>query len=451
MAEIVDIALSDLLVDPRNARLKEEQPSQPTAIIALARQQGRRLLQLAEDIVQFGLDPTTLPAVIPTADQRTRYTVIEGNRRVVALKALETPSLVYSVYDSAGQKRLHQLSQKFLKAPVSIVKCVLFESEQELQHWVTLRHTGQNDGVGLVEWGADEKDRYGARHGKRSAAGQVLDFVEKAGTLGQDALQSQKGIITSLTRLINTPAVRERLGIELVDGEVATWYPPAEVVKGLTRIVADLRTGRVPVGKIYTAEDRAKYVERLPQSVLPTKRTRLKALKPLTGAESSSSLAAKVRQQKQRRRALPRRDRTALIPKSCVLNISPPRINGVYNELLSLSVDQYSNACAVAMRVFLELSVDNFLEHHQLMTADQRRNVALAKRMKVAAGSLKKKGAIDGQLEDAVKKMADSPNVLASSIVTFNQYVHNRFVFPKPTELRTAWDEVQPFMEKLWS
>jgi hypothetical protein len=446
MAEIVDIALSDLLVDPRNARLKEEQPSQPAAIVALAKQQGRRLLQLADDVVEFGLDPTALPAVVPTGDQKTRYTVIEGNRRVVAVKALETPSLVAAAFDSAGQKRLNSLSLRFLKKPISVLKCVLFESEAELAHWVTLRHTGQNDGVGLVEWGADEKDRYAARHGKRSPAGQVLDFVDKAGTLSDAAKQSSKGIITSLTRLINTPAVRERLGIELVDGQVVSLYPTSDVTKGLTQVVDDLKTGRVTVGKIYSAAERVKYGQRLP----PPKKAKLKTPEPLSGTTAPADLAGKLRSQRQKRRVKRPTDRTALIPKTCGLTITAPRINGLYNELLSLSVDQYPNACAVAMRVFLELSVDNYVDQHKIMTPDERRSKPLAKRMKAVAATLRKKNLIGDQLEQAVQRMADSPNVLACSTVTFNQYVHNQYVYPKPTELRLAWDEVQPFMEKLW-
>jgi hypothetical protein len=28
--------------------------------------------------------------------------------------------------------------------------------------------------------------------------------------------------------------------------------------------------------------------------------------------------------------------------------------------------------------------------------------------------------------------------------------VHNRYVFPLPTKLRVAWDEIEPLIEKLW-
>lgn len=146
----------------------------------------------------------------------------------------------------------------------------------------------------------------------------------------------------------------------------------------------------------------------------------------------------------------PQIERTALIPKSCQLNVVQARINAIYKELLQLSADQYPNACSVSLRVFLELSVDHYSEKHQIMTDDQRRNWPLAKRIKEVAADLKAKGSMSAQLEIAVQKIADSQFILAASTMQFNQYVHNKYVFPKATELKAAWDELQPFMEKLW-
>lgn len=85
------------------------------------------------------------------------------------------------------------------------------------------------------------------------------------------------------------------------------------------------------------------------------------------------------------------------------------------------------------------------------MSENQRRNTNLARRLKTAADDLKQKGEIDAQLRDAVYRIADNPRELAPSAMTFNQYVHNEHVYPRAGELRTAWDELQPFIEKLWS
>lgn len=52
MVEYVEIPLSDLLLDMRNARLRDEGTTQQATLLALARQQGKRLLRLARDIVE---------------------------------------------------------------------------------------------------------------------------------------------------------------------------------------------------------------------------------------------------------------------------------------------------------------------------------------------------------------------------------------------------------------
>jgi hypothetical protein len=326
--------------------------------------------------------------------------------------------------------------------------------KEEAARWVRLRHTGQNEGVGLVEWGADEKDRFTARHGTRSPEGQVIDFVEKLGGLSELAEKSNKGIISSVKRLISNPTVRERLGIGVSGGKVHSWYPADEVAKGLNRVIEDLKTEKIKVGDIYHAQDRVSYVQGIPESHLPDPATRLSSLQPLESLESTagSGTAGAQGQPKPKPKKKPKQSsgRTTIIPKDCYLNIGPPRINTIYNELLELTVDKFSNACSVTLRVLVELSVDHYVIQEKLMTEQERQKDPLAKRLKIVAAHLSAQGKIDAQLETAIQKVADSQFVLAASTVTFNQYVHNKYVFPKSSELIVAWDELQPFMEKLW-
>ena len=36
------------------------------------------------------------------------------------------------------------------------------------------------------------------------------------------------------------------------------------------------------------------------------------------------------------------------------------------------------------------------------------------------------------------------------SMVTFNQYVHNKHAIPSPKELKISWEGLEPFLIKLW-
>ena len=55
-------------------------------------------------------------------------------------------------------------------------------------------------------------------------------------------------------------------------------------------------------------------------------------------------------------------NRGALVPKSLNLHISNPKINKNFEELKHVQVKTCPNASSVLLRVFLELSVDAYLE-----------------------------------------------------------------------------------------
>ena len=453
MHQIVSVPVSDLLLDGGNPRLVEDYSTQQETALYLAKQQGDNIIRLAADIVKFGLDPTTLPAVIATGDARKRYRVVEGNRRVLALRVLDTPSLISPVMSSSSNRKLVELSSKYQASPVTAVQCVLFDTEEEALHWISLRHTGQNQGVGLVDWGSDEKDRFNRRHkGARNPAGQLIEFVDKCGKLSDEAKAATQKIQTNVERLLSSPHVREKLGIDVVQGKLVSLYPTDEIVKGLTRVIDDLRTGRITVPDLYKVAQRNDYVDSFPRSALPKKSTRLP--EPVLVEDLTAGIKqprpAPAKRGAHKPRSTPR---TTVIPRSANLNVTPPRINNIYNELLTLSAETYTNACSVLLRVFLELSVDHYIEDHKLTLPKEKSggNTPLAQRLKAVSTNLHSEKQIPDKLRVAIEKVANGQqSVFAPSIHTFHQYVHNQYVYPKHSELYAAWDEIYPLLEKMW-
>lgn len=244
--------------------------------------------------------------------------------------------------------------------------------------------------------------------------------------------------------------MRDALGIEVRDGVVMSHFPRDQVLKGLRRVAGDLRSEQIKVKDVYDAEDRRKYIGGFSSEDLPDPETRMKEPVPLAELEASSPRPTKTPAPSRRKRRKAPRDRTAVVPSTCPINPSSPRINNIFNELTTLDADTYPNAGAVLLRVFLELSVDHEITRLSLMSEEQRRKDSLSKRLKTLAGNMKDAKRISDQLHAAVVKVADSHHTIAAATVTFNQYVHNKYVHPKPGEVRTAWDELQPFLEKVW-
>lgn len=450
---IVQVAIADLLLDDRNPRLLGQggATQQELALVLLQQVGVDSLLRLAKDILDEGIDPLMLTAVLPTGDKRgKRYRVLEGNRRLLALMALEAPSLVSPVLRPFQVKRLNGYSAQYASAPVEELNCALFEKREDADHWLLLRHTGLNKGVGLMGWGNDEQDLFNAHvKGKRSRAGQVRDFVEAAGLLSEDAKASDRKVTTTVQRMADFPYWREKVGIDRVRGDIVALYPKEEVAKGLTRLVEDLLTGKLNVSDFHQREGRVAYADSLRPKDRPKRSTKLP--EPVLLADLTAGKAKPTPVQRPSRRAQGTKTRTTVIPAEDRLTIDPPRINEIYTELGSLNAEKFTNAAAVLLRVFIELSVDQFIEQRSLMTEEALRNAPLGKKLREAVDHMHQEGDVSGPLKRAIHSVASgNAGVLAPSVPTFHLYVHNQYAFPKPSELYRAWTELSPFLEQIW-
>ena len=65
--------------------------------------------------------------------------------------------------------------------------------------------------------------------------------------------------------------------------------------------------------------------------------------------------------------------RKTLIPNNCIIRISNPKANKIYDELKKIDVRSFVNCAAVTLRVFLELSVDTFIEKKDYLKKEKFR------------------------------------------------------------------------------
>ncbi len=454
MADQRDIAVSNLLLDLENPRLAEGQDNQPGTIQAMLRAEGPKTLALTQSIAEEGLSPTERLIVIPALSDQGRYIVLEGNRRLTALRILAEPSMAAAVLTVAQQKKLQAWSASYRKrGEVHQVECSVFATREEANPWIERRHRGDQGGLGIVRWGATEQARFDARRtGKRSAALQVLDYVAQHAALDPATREKLHNVpITNLKRLIADKAVRARLGLELDrSGRMLTRFPEKETLKGLVRIVQDLAHDRIKVADIYKEADRRKYLGRFKPSERPTATTALPSPRPLIGDGQVATQPASAGRagKKTAHAAKPRR---TLIPATCVLNVSLPKLQNIQRELRGLKLEDYPNAAAVLFRVFVELSVDGEIEKHTLLTPQELEGATLSKKLVTVATHLEGAKRLTKDQAKAVKKAASDQPPLHSSVKTFHQYVHNKHLSPSPTDLRAGWDNLQPLLEAIWA
>src|ERR1700730_11965998 len=148
MPETIPIRPADLLIDEENPRISQPNVGQHKAQQALANHQQRKLQILARDIVRYGMDPSSLPIVMPFEDDLKRYVVLEGNRRLAAVKALENPESLVDSVTKGVLTEIRRLSREYLNNPIESVQCLVVKDRDEARHWIELRHTGENEGAG---------------------------------------------------------------------------------------------------------------------------------------------------------------------------------------------------------------------------------------------------------------------------------------------------------------
>lgn len=442
----VTIDVDRLLLDVENPR-HDVLESQDETIRQMATDQGEQIANLARDIVEYGLDPSASPIVMadPSSD---RYIVLEGNRRILAIKLLRDPALAKRVLTATQNDQLRRLGADFSKRPIARVRCIQVESRDEATHWIELRHTGPNRGVGLVTWDPESKERFKRRLGRsgyNKLALQIVEFLREAPSLDHATRASLGKVdLTNLARLANDPDVREALGIRAENGTLQTDLPQEEVMKGLKKVVHDLSSDDFTVDEIRNKADRKKYIKCLPNKELPdlTKATGTHVGLVPQGPEPTTS--GKTR----KRRKLPlTTSRETLIPPNLALQIAHPRVNAIYHEGQKLQVEGFPNCAAAILRVFLELSVDEYAVTRRIPGFSP--SSELKNKLSAVADHVKAQAILT---EDQLKPvyLASKSQHTPFSTDTLNAYMHNRSLSPRPSELKSTWDDMQPFVEKLW-
>ncbi|MCW3105770.1 MAG: hypothetical protein JWQ09_276 [Segetibacter sp.] len=450
MATSKTINLSDLQVNTENYRF-EPVASQKEAIDMMVEDQSEKLLKIAEHILENGLNPIDRIQTVVSSHAKTKFNVLEGNRRTVSLKLLSNPDLIDGAKFVLLKKKFRKLHEDNKDNLITKIECIVYDNAGEADKWIKLKHAGQLEGIGTVTWTPQQIDRFEEKvEGKSSLVLQTIKLLEKSPETPADIQSKLNNFKTSnLERLVSDPNVRNFLGVEVNNGILQSETEPKEVIKGLVRIVRDLMDPSFKVNKIYTKEDREDYIQNIPKAQQPN--TALKSAKPwqLAGPSHPMASAATIAKPKPNPK-----DRDVLIPKSCVLAIKYPKVNSMYHELQKLSVDKFTNTAAIAFRSFVEFSMDCYIESNTITTTKDGKgpvdkHSSFIKKIIEVANHLETNKFADSHLCKGIRSAASNKNDLLG-IETLHAYVHNAKFSAIPKNIIITWDNIQPFMEKVW-
>ncbi len=236
------ISISNIVLDQKNPRFVPVK-NQREAILAMLNEQGDKLYKLAEDIVLYGLNPSRRFIVF---EDGNRFVDGDGNRRMTALKILETPDLI------KGHK-LHKKFKKILEkydTQIDKVDCVVFSSRKNIKHWLEIEHEGELDGKGKVNWDSVQKDRFLS---VKSIGMQAIDSLIKTGDIS--SVEASKMNKTTFDRLLKSSVGKKALGITKDNSGTYKFSDK----KNLKTVFDNLK-GKKTVTKVYHKKDQQKFL-----------------------------------------------------------------------------------------------------------------------------------------------------------------------------------------------
>lgn len=483
--------LHQLRLDQENYRLGP-QATQRDAIRAMIEDQGTKLVRLAKDILTMkGISPGEPIWIVP-ASTRGQYVVEEGNRRVTALKLLETPALADG---TVVARQFRRLAKTYAADPIRDLDARLFESREDVKPWKRRRHMTAGSGVGLAAWKPLAKGRANRDLGMdapRSLA-IVEFFADDKSDSWAEILEALDGRWTTVDRVLDAKPFRELLGVIIDPKTSVITFENGDQKAGadlLRRIIAAMAAPDFEFAQIEDKDDRARFIGKFsaysvkakPGDALPTpaqptddganeqgaatrtsqdSEASADTSSPATNTPGTSAAgSATPATATPSRRTIADANRKTLAPPDGprVLPVVGVRLLPLYNECRRLKVKGNENAAAFLVRVFIELSSENYLQERDValprslrdknITSWEDYRVKLSQKIEAVALNIDptKKAPIFVQAREAIQK----DSVGSFSVNTLHSYFHNRHMLPEEETIKASWDGWESYLRALY-
>lgn len=429
------VPVNRLHLDLRNPR-HEVASTEPDALHALFKDD--KVLALALDLADRGeLSPLEAIGAIPAAGLDGHYVVVEGNRRVAALQVLADPNRA----PTSMRKQVARAAER-ASLPRE-VPVLVFESREAARPWIELRHLGEQEGVGTLNWRAAQKARAAGSNSRTSARANqlslaVLDTLEAEGLLSKDV--RRRVSLTTLTRYLGTPGVRAILGLS-GRNEIEYTHDPHEVNQALLRLVMDSvelgESGRPIVHSRSSRTERLAYANTLraqglaPSSLLP------EVSKP-TPPNAAQATASKP----SRRSGRNPDKRPNLFPRSFAVPGPDPVLRRLRDEAVTIVVENLRFSAAYLLRAIVEQSMVLFLKRRGRWSqkSDEKNLMAACEKAFKEAG-------ISGRALSTLQKAShkDTPYSLHS----LGHMIHGGVV-PTAKDVLSYADTWQPVLDAIF-
>ncbi|MBU9714125.1 hypothetical protein [Evansella tamaricis] len=505
------INIDDILVNVLNPRFdpQEDEIMEMDLII----NDGSKILTLIEDIARYGLDPSD--SLIVSYDENLEiYVSNEGNRRTTAIKILNDPGVTPQFTRDRDKfiSKVIKIKEKYAYDTISMVDCVIFDDVETRDHFIKLKHTGENDGAGRIGWDRESIIRFD----KNPFSVYLLEKLTQM-------FPSQKKFNTStIERILADPNMREALDLDINKNEPSMIFSSDQGFKKFYYIVRELIEGNFKVNDFYYKKDRLDFIdnhllnEMFDDSKIGTIKNVFKTVENQTSNETKSNNKHNQTKHKQTSLFKTSRDNQGSkesnsresgfkeviqddIPsieakmhsdindkeKQQNINLGRPRkepheydnllkafpfknkyrtnkkINQTVKELGNINYKEYPIASIFLIRSFLETYVNDYIDH---FAALNRSNSSKMKNINPNREKRTKKlrellyDDIYNHLKITLERFPETYNLIhvtftennkTSTIQIINFYIHSGGDYPDPKEILEAWQKISSIVKTL--
>ena len=404
--ELVVDVVNDLHLDPRNVRL-DIPDGVPESDIVQDLFTNEKALSLVEGIAKVGLLTHEVPIVVDRAGQ---LVVVEGNRRVAALKAIQNPYLAPD-HQARISKFARAVPERDAVRRITVKKA---PSQDDADQLVAALHTGNQ----RVAWSpARQAAFFQAQLDAGKSADALIDqyptvevrkFITRSRILELfrnvdyndpslgDYARKRRFPVSTLARLYENEKFLDLVGIRIQNGtgEVSLVSSPAVFKRVATKIVGDIRDGEINTRTLNKASG-ARYVEYMDELRDLLNETPQEDGDPVddpqqdvvnAGAESSranngaregrgerdkqsnsettdgSRAAQSKDSEKDKAKSFPKKRNYLNTDNLSVPSSFPPSIHEIVKELSAINIQRFPNATLDLLRTFVEKTIKAYAE-----------------------------------------------------------------------------------------
>lgn len=433
--KVQKVKVKDLVLDVKNIRLGIEHSSQDEIINDLFINENA--MDILENIYQIGYFPDEPPVVIK---ENKDLVVLEGNRRVVSLKAMLSPGIAPTRYSQKIKKMMEGHS------PIEEISVHVATSRNEAMEYLAAKHTKTT----RKPWTALRRayfyyaqkeqgqtvDKLIERYKGVDIAGYIkmYEMHHVASSLKNITEDVRKKVlnkgtfnISTLERFYSDKYIQESLGIEFDKTTGEAKVPSSnDFDKVYSRVITDITSGIATSRKELSKEsDRKKYVDSIVSEVLGKKSVDTKSKKI-----ASSFKLSKPKKVSQK----------GLVEKSFEDTLETPGIGRVLWELQSINYAIYPMATYDLLRTFLERVIKKYLEETGALPSPKRN------------GGYIYLDDVLNKLRTDVKAVNNHRIVQVIDSIKQNKWYldginHNPDVIAFENTVKDAWDQMNPLIK----